>query len=59
MNPPFYSQDFKNNTLYEQPPDREVICHASAWDFYDTVRPQTEGRFRCGKEGRKLYLFID
>ncbi len=26
---------FWKNTLMTKPNDRKVICHASAWDFYD------------------------
>lgn len=41
------TEDFWNNSMYEQPTDdREVICHASAWDFFDTENMPEEGRFR-------------
>jgi len=26
---------FWERTMYVKPEDREVTCHASAWDFYD------------------------
>lgn len=26
---------FYNLSMLEKPDDREVICHATAWDFYD------------------------
>ena len=28
-------QEFWNETMYVRPDDREVVCHASAWDFYN------------------------
>ncbi|XP_035233433.1 angiotensin-converting enzyme-like [Stegodyphus dumicola] len=27
--------EFWNNSIIEKPKDREMVCHASAWDFYD------------------------
>lgn len=27
---------FFNLSMLEKPDDREVICHATAWDFFDT-----------------------
>ncbi|XP_052094708.1 uncharacterized protein LOC127730371 [Mytilus californianus] len=26
-------ETFWNNSMFERPPDRKVVCHASAWDF--------------------------
>jgi hypothetical protein len=26
---------FWQNSILQKPEDRELICHASAWDFYD------------------------
>jgi hypothetical protein len=26
---------FWENSILQKPTDRELICHASAWDFYD------------------------
>jgi hypothetical protein len=26
---------FWENSILQKPEDRELICHASAWDFYD------------------------
>ena len=26
---------FWNRSMLEKPDDRDVICHATAWDFYD------------------------
>ncbi|XP_060524436.1 angiotensin-converting enzyme-like [Cylas formicarius] len=26
---------FWENSIFEKPDDREIVCHASAWDFYD------------------------
>ena len=26
---------FWKNSILEKPTDREIVCHASAWDFYD------------------------
>ena len=26
---------FWTNSMLVKPPDRDVVCHASAWDFYD------------------------
>ncbi|XP_069761237.1 angiotensin-converting enzyme isoform X3 [Narcine bancroftii] len=28
-------QEFWNKSMIEKPKDREVVCHASAWDFYN------------------------
>lgn len=28
-------QSFWKNSILEKPNDREIICHASAWDFYN------------------------
>ena len=28
-------EEFWEHTMYEKPTDREVVCHASAWDFYN------------------------
>ena len=28
-------QAFWNRSMIMRPPDREVVCHASAWDFYN------------------------
>ncbi|CAH2991504.1 unnamed protein product [Chilo suppressalis] len=28
-------EKFWNNSIIEKPTDREIVCHASAWDFYD------------------------
>lgn len=28
-------ETFFNLSMLEKPDDREVICHATAWDFYD------------------------
>ena len=28
-------QAFWNRSMIVRPPDREVVCHASAWDFYN------------------------
>ncbi|OXA60176.1 Angiotensin-converting enzyme [Folsomia candida] len=28
---------FYNLSMLEKPSDREVVCHATAWDFYDSV----------------------
>ena len=41
MNPNFYE-----DSLMEQPADREVVCHASAWDFYDVENVTENFRFR-------------
>ena len=27
--------EFWDKTMYVKPDDREVVCHASAWDFYN------------------------
>ena len=27
--------EFWNESMIEKPADREVVCHASAWDFYN------------------------
>ncbi|XP_030751663.1 angiotensin-converting enzyme-like isoform X2 [Sitophilus oryzae] len=28
-------ETFWNNSVLEKPSDREIVCHASAWDFFD------------------------
>ena len=28
-------QEFWDDTMYEKPEGKEVVCHASAWDFYN------------------------
>ena len=28
-------QEFWDHSMIEKPADREVVCHASAWDFYN------------------------
>ena len=28
--------EFWNNSIIEKPEDRDIVCHASAWDFYNT-----------------------
>ena len=28
-------QEFWDETMYTKPQDKEVVCHASAWDFYN------------------------
>jgi hypothetical protein len=28
-------QSFWERSILQKPEDRELICHASAWDFYD------------------------
>jgi peptidyl-dipeptidase A len=28
-------QTFWERSILEKPKDREMVCHASAWDFYD------------------------
>lgn len=28
-------ETFWKNSILEKPKDREIVCHASAWDFYD------------------------
>ena len=29
------TETFWNETMYVKPEDRQVTCHASAWDFYN------------------------
>lgn len=29
-------QSFWENSILEKPSDRNILCHASAWDFYDS-----------------------
>lgn len=36
-------EEFWNGTMYVRPNDREVVCHASAWDFYN----RKDFRFVC------------
>nr|XP_045608351.1 angiotensin-converting enzyme-like [Procambarus clarkii] len=39
--------DFWSSSLFKDPNNgTEVICHASAWDFYDTENVPDKGRFR-------------
>lgn len=26
---------FWENSIIEKPADKDIVCHASAWDFYD------------------------
>ena len=41
------TQDFKTNSMYEQPPGKAVVCHASAMDFRSTESNNTmDGMFR-------------
>ena len=28
-------ETFWNNSMFERPSDRKVVCHASAWDLFD------------------------
>lgn len=28
-------EKFWKNSIIEKPTDRDIVCHASAWDFYD------------------------
>jgi peptidyl-dipeptidase A len=28
-------QEFWDKSMFEKPEGREVVCHASAWDFYN------------------------
>lgn len=28
-------EEFWNGSMLTKPDDREVVCHASAWDFYN------------------------
>lgn len=28
-------QEFWDESMIEKPDDRDVVCHASAWDFYN------------------------
>ena len=30
-------QSFWDKSMITKPPDRDVVCHASAWDFYNRV----------------------
>merc|ERR1719495_2881823 len=59
------TKDFKDNSMRTVPKedgeDRDVICHASAWDFYDTKNPQTDGRFRikmCTNKNQEDFTVI-
>lgn len=29
------TEKFWENSITEKPTDRDIVCHASAWDFYD------------------------
>lgn len=40
------TDDFWHNSVFEQNEQETVICHASAWDFYDVVEDPSQGRFR-------------
>ena len=37
--------NFWENSMLERPDDREVVCHASAWDFYNQVDVRYEEHF--------------
>ena len=40
------TSDFMANSKFQQNKEETIICHASAWDFYDVVDDPSEGRFR-------------
>ncbi|XP_037804888.1 angiotensin-converting enzyme-like [Penaeus monodon] len=56
------TEDFWENSLFREPdPPRKAICHASAWDFYDTVNPREDGRFRikmCTNKNQEDFIVI-
>ncbi|XP_063603044.1 angiotensin-converting enzyme-like [Penaeus indicus] len=56
------TDDFWENSLFKEPdPPRKAICHASAWDFFDTVNPREEGRFRikmCTNKNQEDFIVI-
>ncbi|CAL4058602.1 unnamed protein product [Meganyctiphanes norvegica] len=54
------TDDFKQNSLKTEP-NHTVVCHASAWDFYDTENPRTEGEFRikmCTDKNQEDFIVI-
>ena len=40
---------YGNDSMIEKPDDREVVCHASAWDFYDKKDFRLVKGFYCLK----------
>lgn len=55
------TDDFRTNTVFEQSEEQSVICHASAWDFYDVVTDPSEGRFRikmCTNKTQEEFIVI-
>ncbi|XP_047488914.1 angiotensin-converting enzyme-like isoform X2 [Penaeus chinensis] len=56
------TEDFWENSLFKEPElPTKAICHASAWDFYDTENPREDGRFRikmCTNKNQEDFIVI-
>ncbi|XP_063872288.1 angiotensin-converting enzyme-like [Scylla paramamosain] len=55
------TQDFNDKSVFEQNEQESVICHASAWDFYDVVDDPSEGDFRikmCADKNQEDFIVI-
>ena len=54
--------EFWNRSILEKPNDgRELVCHASAWDFYDgkDVRYATRWMSGMGLDGCQVWDWMD
>jgi len=45
-------KEFWDETMYVKPEGREVVCHASAWDFYN----RKDFRLRNSSEFRHTFM---
>ncbi|KAG0694354.1 Angiotensin-converting enzyme [Chionoecetes opilio] len=55
------TDDFNSSSVFDQNEEETVICHASAWDFYDVVNDPSEGRFRikmCADKNQGDFIVI-
>ena len=50
---------FFDLSMIEKPEDREVVCHATAWDFYDgKVKKIMHKGYKTGHPRRKIFKKI-
>lgn len=49
-------QEFWNHSMIEKPKDREVVCHASAWDFCNGKDVRFVGQLCSKTFTLKLFL---
>lgn len=55
------TQSFNDNSVFEQNEQKSIICHASAWDFYNIVDDPSEGDFRikmCADKNQEDFIVI-